>query len=298
VALTGQRVDCSEETVSFNLCIAYHHPGFFGFMIILRWFHLFIHLLGTRAVGQNVLPAISAITRNESLYYVSCLLLILMGSFHAYYSFAIEENVGSENDLTKEGFLRVTQTFLKIYRLTFMGDFDLFELEGVDEAVTGEIHGKVTDHVVDADIVSGQVDDGDPTKSYLPIRLFFVVLSIVSNIMLMNVYIGLLSSLYDEAKAKKKHLHFHHLADLAYQYVVRRLFWEQCCCLPPDDDETDLSMIWFAVEDQAATEEPQTEDAIFDMQKKIVGIEGTVLERMDVMTKKIEELTAQLSRRR
>eukprot|EP00913_Durusdinium_trenchii_P026775 g25116.t1 len=62
------------------------------------------------------------------------LMVGILASFHAYSVFPIAENSGS--------FANVLNGFLKIFRLELLGDFELAELEGLDEQVKGKFkHG-------------------------------------------------------------------------------------------------------------------------------------------------------------
>jgi len=193
-------------------CFLARHPVMFAFVIAAKWFQFTLAMLCTRWMGENVLPAFYAVTSKEALAYIAFLFLCYMMGFQAYFSLPIEENWGNPKDRSTSDTPWLPG--LKIFRLMFLGDFDIFELGGTDPSVDGQI--------VRGAIVNGTSDDTDIDDSYRTgLYVGFVMLSVSVTVMFMNVGIGLLSNLYDEAKGKKRQIFQHYKAD----YTVRLLFW-------------------------------------------------------------------------
>eukprot|EP00931_Biecheleriopsis_adriatica_P103938 TRINITY_DN78715_c0_g1_i1.p1 TRINITY_DN78715_c0_g1~~TRINITY_DN78715_c0_g1_i1.p1 ORF type:complete len:726 (+),score=102.68 TRINITY_DN78715_c0_g1_i1:32-2209(+) len=287
------RATCSGEHTGTGFCKALRNQDFFAMMILFRWFHLVLQLMGVRAIGENVLPAISAATRTESVFFMLFLSAMVIGSFHAYYSFAIDENV-FQGDLSasswwrSSGWYPVLNTFLKMYRLNVMGDFDLYELEGVDDTVSGHIFGNLTGDRIAA-FVDGTVDEGDEVEISAGIRFFFMLISLVVHIVFMNVYIGLLSTLYEDAKAKKHELYYKHLADKTYDYLMRRSFWERWrCCRSLDNQNADSadSPVWMIVQKSAVASDQ--DGGADQMQTTLQNIHRHVDARLDNFEAKMQ----------
>ncbi|CAE7347724.1 unnamed protein product [Symbiodinium natans] len=115
---------------------------------------------------------------------------MILAAFHAYYVFPIEENVGETAHWLDN---YVFNTFLKVFRLTVLGDFDLAELDARLNATNSKIIGSV------------DVDSSDWTDQYhraapccprrcvallsSSVRYQFVIISMVITVVVMNVYL-------------------------------------------------------------------------------------------------------------
>lgn len=261
------------EVCEDNTCFLYSHPLLFSAVIAVKWFYFVLALLCTRWLGENVLPAFLAVTSKEAIAYVTFLVLCFMMVFQAYFVLPIAENWEDALEHKKLPWVPV----LKVYRLLFLGDFDLFELEGLAaEIQEGRVSG--TSNSDGTFNVTGVVDDQDP-KALVPqinggMKLAFVIVSSTITVMFMNVGIGLLSSMYDEAKAMKHQIHQNFRAD----YTVKLLFWRimlprkwlHCLCGHDDDiayDDDTLGM-WIASDaQQLKDEEDETLDICQQLQK-------------------------------
>ncbi|CAK9046488.1 Uncharacterized protein SCF082_LOCUS26161, partial [Durusdinium trenchii] len=190
------------------------HPSYLSFLILLRWIHFIVALFQYESVGRNIVPVIHAVRQPESLFYMIFLLLALMASCHAYAVYPIEENVGSWN----ESFNAV----LKIFRLEFLGDFDLNEMEGLDD----EIHGTIKNNTISAEMDEQKYN----SKYHQGIRTQFVFLSLGITLVAMNTYIGLLGELYSQAVKRKNQLYSHYLAATTYQHLCLTIFLSRLCC--------------------------------------------------------------------
>ncbi|CAK9097660.1 unnamed protein product [Durusdinium trenchii] len=133
-------------------------------------------------------------------------------------------------------------SFLKIFRLELLGDFELAELEGLDEQVKGKFkHG----------VFEGETGNFNHEKFHTWLCMEFMAMSIVFTVA-MNVYIGLLSELYDKAVERKNGLYNHWLASTAYRFLCRSV----CLCrfgrcVPEDKGpgQHQSGLMWFAYEE-------------------------------------------------
>merc|ERR1719161_3367357 len=174
-------------------------------VIFLRWLQLLLSLNCTKLFGENVLPAFDAITRKESFVYITFLALCCIGIFQAYFSLPIDENHAG----------RLMVPLLKMFRLLIVGDFDVEELEGEDppfgdtslNASTGVITGGLDDASLDPRFKNG-------------VRVGFIMSSTAITIMMMNVGIGLVSSLYDDAVAVKHQIHSYYKAEYCVKLLM------------------------------------------------------------------------------
>ena len=88
----------------------------------------------------------------------------------------------------------------------------------------------------------------------------FVLLSLVVNVIMMNVYIGLLSSLYDAAKLEKRQIYFQFLANQAYRYVLLRSFWEELRGASKTHQAGELKRLDSAVEERDTDDDDEEND--------------------------------------
>ena len=245
-------------------CHLFQYINLVSFMIFFRWLTFVQNCLSIRMVGENVLPAFHAVSQPEALYFLVFLALIVFGSFHAYYAFPTDDVEGLPD--AHAAWHEVLSGFLRIFRLEVLADFDMHELEGRGEYLNASVvHGRL----------SASLEDDVPKPFHEGLRYMFLLLSLVVNVIMMNVYIGLLSSLYDAAKLERRQIYFQFLANQAYRYVLLRSFWEELWCEAErasspkkldsgflegqnDDDEQqedDEDLAWFVFEQHRVREE-------------------------------------------
>eukprot|EP00913_Durusdinium_trenchii_P034672 g32435.t1 len=208
------------------------HPGFLSALVLTRWMQVLFSVCQLEGHATNTFTTVTAtavtpqipvplvLTDSPDSFHVRSdvaasrcgfqrlrvnfilvLMLGVMASFHAYFVFPISENVGSINN--------VLNGFLKIFRLELLGDFDLAELEGLGERLSGNFtHG----------YFKGKMGEDAHTNIHRWLR-FDVVVTVVA----MNVYIGLLGELYSKAVERKNGLYNHWLASTAYRFLCRQI---------------------------------------------------------------------------
>ena len=213
-----------------NSSILSDHPSLLSFLILLRWIHFIVALFQLESVGRNIVPVIHAVRQPESLFFMIFLLLALVASCHAYAVYPIDENVGDWN----ESFNAV----LKIFRLEFLGDFDLNEMEGLDD----KIHGTIENNTIDAEMNEEEFN----SKYHQGIRTQFVFLSLGITLVAMNTYIGLLGELYSQAVRRKNQLYSHYLATTTYQHLCLTIFLRRLCHCGRTDLQEDSGIYWLS----------------------------------------------------
>jgi len=230
---------CLDEPGASN-CWIRHSPLYLAVIVFLRWIRFLFSLFATTFFGEQLLPAYKAMFSAESLKFLFFIMMCVYAAFSAYYMFPIPENMPQATqagtpghtelfDLWgfENGWEHIMRTFMKMYRLNIMGDFDLWELEGLDPvlSVTKDMNisgWKKGESVADIDDppIQGEVFYG--------IRLVFVCSSLLINVMLMNVYIGLLSTLYDGFQRQKKQLLAEYRSSVTWDLMLEQLFVKVC----------------------------------------------------------------------
>jgi len=177
------------------------HPVRITFLIGTKASKFCVDMLCIRALGEHLLPAFRAVASEASTRFILYVGFLTLCSFFAFYTLPVDTDKG------------LLHTFLLMFRLDIEGDFDLGDLEGVNQKL---------------DFKTGEIDDGQPTVLYhLGVRYMFVVLVIFINIILMNVYIGLLSSIYDDLVQKRRQLFAEFRAVYTWRYLCSIHVWER-----------------------------------------------------------------------
>jgi len=210
------------------------HPVWLSFACGAKWFEFLMSLLCIRSLGLNVLPAVNAMFSRESLWFLVFVLAGVGADFGDYYMYPIPENYHRINSthhdwrtmLAPEGWQEFVFGFMKIFRLNIMGDFNLWELEGLDEEIlaTGAWRNNTVKNNTEAAYLDEPHLFGPYTRWHYGIRIFFMISCILIHLMLLNVYIGLLTKTYEKKASQKRQL----LAEFRMVFALRQLL----CRLP------------------------------------------------------------------
>ena len=231
-------------------CHLFEYINLISFMIFFRWLTFVQNCLGIRTVGENVLPAFHAVSQPEALYFLLFLALIVLASFHAYYAFPTED-VDVHGGFGNVAWQEALSSFLRIFRLEVLADFDMGELEGRGEFLNASFKRGT---------IAAELEEDLPKPFHDGLRYMFVLLSLVVNVIMMNVYIGLLSSLYDAAKLEKRQIYFQFLANQAYRYVLLRSFWEELRGASKTHQAGELKRLDSAVEERDTDDDDEEND--------------------------------------
>mmetsp|Transcript_17174 Transcript_17174/g.30110 ORF Transcript_17174/g.30110 Transcript_17174/m.30110 type:complete len:641 (-) Transcript_17174:169-2091(-) len=242
------RKNCREFDVSHPCgSVFVKHPVIFSLVVGGRWFYFILSLMCTSTFGSHVFPAWHAMTRPASLAFIAFLFITVIAALHTYLIFPIDEN---------NPFTGASQwiAFMKVFKIALLGDFDVWELEGVDPVVEGTVrHSKGTKSGL-----NGQIDDGEPSAVYNDgVMLFSMVITVTVSILSMNVAIGVVSSLYDEAKSKANQIHSHFRAGYLFKLMMQRHIFGKCCCGNSANESGKGSFVISILKEKPSTEEQQ-----------------------------------------
>jgi hypothetical protein len=102
--------------------------------------------------------------------------------------------------------------FLQVFRLGFLGDFDLFEFEGVDPTYVNREGTGIWDP-----------EDPSPSPAYAYTHIIFFLISMGITLLLMNLLIGVLGSAYDVEEDRASQIYLQNLA--SYVHTAQFLPW-------------------------------------------------------------------------
>lgn len=110
---------------------------------------------------------------------------LIFACTHAYYILGCREPPGGETSLgLNVGSSSWYESWIRLYRGAILGDFELFEMEGTDTVYKN----------VDGDM---SPEDPETTRNFVGVHLLFYWASLVINITLMQLLVGILASNYD-----------------------------------------------------------------------------------------------------
>eukprot|EP00927_Polykrikos_kofoidii_P045163 TRINITY_DN3905_c0_g1_i2.p1 TRINITY_DN3905_c0_g1~~TRINITY_DN3905_c0_g1_i2.p1 ORF type:complete len:696 (+),score=84.58 TRINITY_DN3905_c0_g1_i2:122-2209(+) len=164
--------------------LMFQYPVLFSISVLFRILTFLVRLLSAKIFAKVLLPAAFAIVSSDSITFLIFMLLLFLGMTNAYWVLPIADNA------------RFSDTILKIFRLGALGNFDLNDLEGANQVIEmGEtVKGVHVTMLQDPEAGS----QGSTAYFHNGVRFIFVLFSVVSTIMLMNVYIGVLGGEYDK----------------------------------------------------------------------------------------------------
>eukprot|EP00928_Gymnodinium_smaydae_P039548 TRINITY_DN26995_c0_g1_i1.p1 TRINITY_DN26995_c0_g1~~TRINITY_DN26995_c0_g1_i1.p1 ORF type:complete len:976 (+),score=153.16 TRINITY_DN26995_c0_g1_i1:67-2928(+) len=200
-----------------------HWKNLLAFTALLRWLRVVMCLKGFRVVGPRMLPILRATANIKP--FILVVLFPLLGVSTCYVALDIAD---------------VPDSFISMYRLGFLGDFDLAEIEG-------------------ATAQSG-LNWSDPRRlpSYIASRFIFVFASLFLTITMMNIFIGVLGTSYTEAYEHRTRVFTKARAQMLCDWLAMRdawiLFsrlWRRKTTVSTGEEET--QHLWYCC--QAGTEE-------------------------------------------
>jgi hypothetical protein len=108
-----------------------------------------------------------------------------------------------------------------MFRLTVLGDFDFFELEGVDPTLGGYVN------LANGSFVGAQIDeaDSDYASIHRDLRVLSTVLVFIFCIVMMNMYIGVLGHKYDDFKESVNVVYANEKSECIGRWLLRLDFW-------------------------------------------------------------------------
>jgi len=259
-------------------CPVYDSLGLFSISILLKWGHFISSMLCVRTIGTRVLPAFYTIISAESTRFLSVISICIFAAFSAYYVFPVEDTqsalLGEQMaEAGRETALQLVlgslakwqqvqgipnnllKMLVRMFQLSTTGEVDYLELEGKDPVL--RINLTALNAERGAAVAVGTLDEAEPDPHFHQgVICLMVILSVLLNVILMNVYVGLLSSVYETFSSRQWELlaEFRALHALRYMTstpsrVLRHCFGDRCCrrltCEGVDDNAGNAA-VWFA----------------------------------------------------
>lgn len=167
------------------------HPFQLSALIFLKWLLLMLKLMNVGYIVDCLYPAYKAIVSKDSIAFLGYLGLLSVGTGLAYYSLPIPDLVSAGGSWG----IPYMMAFMRASRLDFLGDIEFAELAGEDEQPDRRL-GRPR-----GNSGSGESDISDIINSYRwSLQLFTLVCSLLFPVILLNLYVGLLSSAYQKAR--------------------------------------------------------------------------------------------------
>ena len=156
---------------------------------LVKWFQAMYALRGFDLFGPRILPILRAV--KDTAAFLVVMLFNLFGFTHAYYVLG-----------RRDGPNLFYASLLSTFRLGVMGDFDMFELEG-------------------------EPQDPDPSSNplYNHVHTWFLLTSIVSAVMMMNLLVGILGSNYERFEEQSQALFVRERARIITLQSLRPYPW-------------------------------------------------------------------------
>lgn len=176
------------------------------------------------------MPVFHAVTHHDSTRFLAVSLVLILAFWNAYCTFQVDAN----EELRAESPHHMPFTeLIHVFRIFFVADFDLGELEGEDPSITEAIYN--------GSHIRGNINNPNWNKHiHWGIQLFFVGTTIVS-LVVMNVYIGLLGNLYTDGKVHRHAIHQRFKARVTVRLLLQRyIFVQGFKCGSPAVSDTDI----------------------------------------------------------
>jgi len=178
----------------------------------VRWLRVLNALKGFELTGKPMLPILKAIPATAPFLLV--VMCWFVGFVHMYYSL---------------GIVSLLRSSTMMYRLGFLIDFELPEMEDVPE---------------DAD-----ADTSSPQWWYM--NLIMVGMTASMSIILMNILIGVLGESYQQSWEQREHLFLLERSRIVLQHFTTREGMNRCRCTKRRDrvlmSESDADHVWYAI---------------------------------------------------
>lgn len=197
----------------------YARPVSFAMIIFSKWCIFMMTLLNFDKLSKTALPAWHAIRSSESIWFLVYLMMLTFGCMLAYYSLPVPDIGGNPEEQGMNGW---ALAFTRIFRLTLMGDFDMWALEGVDDRIQ-----------LPADLRNASIDivNGPTVKEmHKALRFWVLILALVFPVVLLNVYVGIIGKVYEDAKNSNIAITSGFRIVSSFRLLLHRRFWKRCCC--------------------------------------------------------------------
>lgn len=196
----------------------YNRPVMFAMLIFAKWCIFMMTLLNFSKLSKTALPAWHAIRSSESMWFLIYLLMLTVGCMLAYYALPVPDIGGNIGQSWIDGW---TLAFTRIFRLTLMGDFDMWALEGVDDRI--KLPASLRNSTID-------IENGSTiAEMHKALRVWVLILALVFPVVLLNVYVGIVGKVYEDAKNANVAIAGSFRIVSSFRLLLHRRFWKKCC---------------------------------------------------------------------
>lgn len=148
-----------------------------GILVFIKWMQLLFSLCQFRFVGFSILPITSAMLDIGPFCVVMAVCILASGNL--YYALGIHGPF---------------ESFLKIYQMIVLADFNLHDLEDTATVQSSNMHARSDGYFFQ--------DPTEKTDYYYVVRGMLILLSFVFGVSLMNLFIAVLTVSYSQATKK------------------------------------------------------------------------------------------------
>lgn len=226
-------------------CPIYNSLALFSICILCKWFHFISSMLCLRVFGVKVLPAYYTMISPESTRFLFIICVMIFASMNAYYALPIEDTNQRDasnpySNLYHQGNAsavwlalqalkkdpghhtipnNMLLMALRMFLLNTQGQMDYWDLEGKDPVIQLNLTQlKLAMKQNAGEFNVGTLEDPEPDSDlHQAIVALGIVLVLSVNVILMNVYIGLLSGVYETYSAR----HWELLAEFRALHALR-----------------------------------------------------------------------------
>ena len=232
---------------------------------LVKWFQAMYALRGFDLFGPRILPILRAV--KDTAAFMVVMLFNLFGFTHAYYVLG-----------RRDGPNLFYASLLPTFRLGVMGDFDTFELEG-------------------------EPRDPDPSSNplYNHVHTWFLLTSIVSAVMMMNLLVGILGSNYERFEEQSQALFVRERARIITLQSLRPYPWVRWVWRRLEMEDGHL---YFTTKETPDTEEERSTRKAMQLlimeplKKQIESLDRKVGKAVLTSTSQIEHLQQQIEQLR
>jgi len=211
----GEKTICNYNNPDQATCAFLQRPVMFFIAVSNKWISLTFQMMCSDALGRTVLPAFYAVMTKDSMQFLQFLFVVVMASYHSYWSLPIPENMPTLNRTD------ITFSFIKLFKMDILGDVDMLGLEGRKETMDITKEGTTFEGTMGAEPESQRYHDA--------IIILVGVLAAGVSILLMNVAIGVVSEAYTYNKSNANQIWCHYRSGYTIRMLLRHKFWDERC---------------------------------------------------------------------
>jgi len=266
----------------------YEHPMWVALLIAFKANQLVIQVLGIRSFGQYVVPAYRSIFDRSSLMFMAFVAINYVSSVLAYYAIPIQQFSGHSFDSAGQVYVEnIFMTFARMFQLDFGGEADLEELEGDRKRVILESQAAAS-----RDASVGKVTFGARPPWHYGVYMLYAVWLIWISLILLNVFIGLLGTLYAEKNLKRRELFEDFRAVYTFKLLLRRhaldvLGWRlpgQNAEVAPAEEE-DARATWIAYDPRIFEDEEHDDSELGRLRCDVAGLRS----QLDLILRQVRD---------